>query len=151
VSSSIIGATRADVWLFAVLALTTIAAAAALRARLLLFAIDPEMAAAVGMPTGAWSAAIAAWLGLAVGVSMRVTGLLYTFGCLVLPPLIAAALCRQARDLFVIAPLVALGTGVVGFVLANHFDNPPAQMAVALQAAALGLVWLLRRRRSAVD
>lgn len=147
VSSSIIGATRSDVWLFGLLALTTAAFIAAARERLMLFAIDPAMAAAVGMRTQRWGALLAAWLGLAVGLSMRATGLLYTFGCLVLPPLVATALCRETRALFIVAPLVAVATGVVGFVVANHTDDPPAQMAVALQSVALLAAWAVRRVR----
>src|SRR5262245_50181041 len=75
VSSSIIGATRADVWLFGILALVTAVFVAAARERLMLFAIDPAMAAAVGMRPPRWAALLAAWLGLAVGLSMRATGL----------------------------------------------------------------------------
>ncbi len=146
VSSSIIGATAGDVWLFAALALITAGAVVLWRDRLLLFAIDAAMADAVGMRAGAWSAAVAVWLGLAVGLSMRATGLLYTFGCLVLPPLAATALCRESAPLFWVAPLLAVACGVVGFVLANHFDLPPAQMAVALQAGLVAVVWVARRR-----
>lgn len=146
VSSSIIGADRSDVWLVAALLLASIGALAAARDRFLLFAIDPPMAAAVGMRTRLWDAALALWLGLAVGAALRVTGLLYTFGCLVLPPLAAAALCREMRALFVVAPLLAVACGVVGFVLANHFDDPPGQTAVVVQAAVVALVWLRRRR-----
>jgi ABC-type Mn2+/Zn2+ transport system permease subunit len=147
VSSSIIGATRGDVWVFGSLALATAVCIAATRERLMLFAIDPAMAAAVGMRTQRWGALLAAWLGLAVGLSMRATGLLYTFGCLVLPPLIATALCRETRALFIVSPLVAVATGVAGFVVANHTDDPPAQMAVALQSVALLAAWLVRRFR----
>jgi ABC-type Mn2+/Zn2+ transport system permease subunit len=149
VSSSIIGATRADVWLFGGLAVATAVAVFAARERLMLFAMDPAMAAAVGMRTNLWAALLAAGLGLAVGLSMRATGLLYTFGCLVLPPLVATALCRETRTLFVVSPLVAVATGVVGFVLANHTDDPPAQMAVALQSCALLAAWTARRLRAA--
>jgi ABC-type Mn2+/Zn2+ transport system permease subunit len=147
VSSSIIGATRADAWLFGGLALAAAAGVVAARERLMLYAIDPAMAAAVGMRTAWWGAGLAAWLGLAVGLSMRATGLLYTFGCLVLPALVATAVCRETRTLFVVAPLVALATAVVGFVLANHSDDPPAQMAVALQSAVLLAAWIARRVR----
>lgn len=147
VSSSIIGATRTDVWLFGGLAAVTAGAVFAGRERLLLFAIDPAMAAAVGMRTDRWRGLLAAWLGLVVGLAMRATGLLYTFGCLVLPALVATALCRESRTLFVVAPLVAFATGLAGFVLANHFDDPPAQMTVALQSLALAVAWSLRRRR----
>lgn len=76
---------------------------------------------------------------------MRVSGLLYTFGCLVLPALIAKNLCREVRPLFVVAPLVAVGTGVVGCVLAYYYDHPPAQMTVALLSVLLGGTWVWRR------
>lgn len=147
VSSSIIGARALDVWAFAALAMVSAAAVAALRDRLILFAIDPEMAAAVGMRTGRWDTALAVWLGLVVGGAMRAAGLLYTFGSLVLPALAATALCRQTRSLFAVAPLLALLAGVVGFVLANHSDDPPGQMAVVVQAAIVALAWAIRRRR----
>src|SRR5262245_14743822 len=149
VSSSIIGATGRDAWMFGGLALVTAVFVAAMRERLMLFAIDPAMAGAVGMRTTQWSTLLAAWLGLTVGLSMRATGLLYTFGCLVLPPLFATAVCRETRTLFLVSPLVAVATGVVGFVVANHTDDPPAQMAVALQSVALVFAWGLRRARAA--
>jgi ABC-type Mn2+/Zn2+ transport system permease subunit len=147
VSSSIIGATGSDVWLFGVLVLVGGTAAAALRDRLILFAIDPAMAAAVGMRTRLWDAALAGWLGLVVGGAMRSAGLLYTFGSLVLPALAAAALCRETRSLFVVAPALALVAGVIGFVLANHYDDPPGQMAVVVQVAMVAVAWVLRRCR----
>lgn len=147
VSSSIIGATGSDVWLFGVLVLVGGAAAGALRDRLILFAIDPAMAAAVGMRTRLWDAALAGWLGLVVGGAMRSAGLLYTFGSLVLPALAAAALCRETRSLFVVAPALALVAGVIGFVLANHYDDPPGQMAVVVQVAMVAVAWVLRRCR----
>jgi ABC-type Mn2+/Zn2+ transport system permease subunit len=148
VSSSIIGATRVDVWLFGALAAVAAAAVASARDRIVLFAVDPAMAAAVGMRTVYWRAALAVWLGLVVGLAMRATGLLYTFGCLVLPVLVATTVCRETRSLFVWAPLVAVATGVFGFVLANHLDDPPAQMTVALQSVALAVAWMLRRGRT---
>jgi len=146
VSSSIIGATANDVWLFAALALISIGGVVLTRDRLLLFAIDPSMAVAVGMRASVWNAAVAAWLGLVVGLATRATGLLYTFGCLVLPPLAAASLCRESAALFWVAPLLAVASGLAGFVVANHLDLPPAQMAVALQALVVGAAWGVGRR-----
>ena len=73
--------------------------------------------------------------------------MLYTFGCLVLPALVAKNLCREVRPMFIVSPLVALGTGAAGFVLANHYDYPPAQMTVALLSLLLTIAWLLRRLR----
>jgi ABC-type Mn2+/Zn2+ transport system permease subunit len=147
-SSSIIGATELDVWAFAVFAVVTAVAIMLVHARLLLFAMDPSMAAAVGMRTNLWAAAISVWLGLAIGLSIRASGMLYTFGSLVLPALVAKNICREVRPMFWVSPLVALGTASVGFILANHFDFPPAQMTVALMGLSLVGVWLWRAWRS---
>jgi ABC-type Mn2+/Zn2+ transport system permease subunit len=109
------------------------------------------MAAAVGMRLKPWALVTSAWLGLAVGLSIRSAGMLYTFGCLVLPALVAKNLCREVRPMFVVAPLVAVCTGAVGFMLANHYDDPPAQMTVALLCLLLTIAWLIRRLRRSRD
>jgi ABC-type Mn2+/Zn2+ transport system permease subunit len=88
-----------------------------------------------------------AWLGLAIGLSIRASGMLYTFGCLVLPSLVAKNLCRQVRSMFFISPIVAVGAGVVGFILANQYDYPPGQLTVALLCFLLMIAWFLRRPR----
>jgi ABC-type Mn2+/Zn2+ transport system permease subunit len=148
-SSSIIGATLTDVWTFSCLASGTIVMLGLGRRRVLVFAMDPAMASAVGMRFSLWAASMAVWLGLAVGLSMRVSGLLYTFGSLVLPALVARNLCREVATIFFVAPGIALGTGTLGFVLANDYDYPPAQMTVALLSLLLLLVWGVKawRRR----
>ncbi len=146
-SSSIIGATRVDVWTFGILAGLAALALCALHRRVLLFAMDPVMGAAVGMRIARWGALTSAALGLAVGLSIRSSGMLYTFGCLVLPALAAKHVCREVRPMFLVAPVVAVGTGAVAFVIANHYDYPPAQMTVALLSLLVTLAWLARRLR----
>ncbi|MGH7428583.1 MAG: metal ABC transporter permease [Candidatus Methylomirabilaceae bacterium] len=150
-ASSIIGATATDLWIFGVLATLTVVGVWVTRERLLLFAMDPPMAAAVGMNTSRWANLISAWLGLAVGLSIRSSGMLYTFGCLVLPGLIAKNLCREVHPMLLVAPAIAVGAGAVGFMLANHYDFPPAQMTIALLSLLLAIAWLMRRRRHAAD
>jgi ABC-type Mn2+/Zn2+ transport system permease subunit len=106
------------------------------------------MASAIGMKMKIWSLATSAWLGLAVGLSIRASGMLYTFGCLVLPALVAKNLCREVRHMFFVAPVVAILVGITGFVLANGYDYPPGQMTVTLFCVLLVLVWILRRLRN---
>jgi zinc/manganese transport system permease protein len=143
-SSSIIGATGVDVGIFGIMAGATAGLLWYYHRPLLLFALDPAMAAAVGLPTRVWAWLTAIWLGLAVGLAIRTAGLLYTFGCLVLPPLIAKNLCREVWAMFWISPLAALGLSLAGFVLAHHFDFPPGQMTVALFCLVLWLLWCRR-------
>lgn len=145
--STLLGASSADPWVVGGVAGATLVLAIAFRDRLLLLALDAETAVAAGVPRTATSLAVALWLGLAVGVSMRVSGMLYTFGCLVLPALVAKNLSRRLRPLVWLAPTVALAAAVPGFVLAHHYDTPPAHTTVALLCAALLLAWCLRRLR----
>lgn len=144
-SSSIIGATRADVWWFGALTAVAVVSIFANRDALTLYMMDPPVAAALGVPARRWSRILAVSLGTTIGLAMRSSGLIYTFGCLILPPLIAVQLCRESRPLFAAAPVVALLTAIIGFVVANHFDFPPAQMTVALQSTVLALAWAMRR------
>jgi ABC-type Mn2+/Zn2+ transport system permease subunit len=146
-SSSIIGATAADVALFGVFLLLTILLLGCAGRRLLLFVMDPSMAAAVGMNVGRWAMFESLWLGLVVGLSIRTTGMLFTFGSLVLPPLVAKNVCREVRPMFFVAPVVALASNTVGFVLANGYDFPPAQMNVAILCLLLLFTWSLHRLR----
>jgi ABC-type Mn2+/Zn2+ transport system permease subunit len=143
--STMIGATTGDLMLFGTLAVVTAVVVAVEHRPLLLLATDPPMAAAAGMRTRLWTAAMALWLGITIGLSIRVAGVLYAFGCLVLPALIATNLCREMRPLFVVAPFVAVTTGAVGFIVAHHYDLPPAQMTVGLLCGVLALARLVAR------
>ena len=144
-SSSIIGATTSDIWSFSLLTLLTVFLILLFYRKILLFTLDPSMASAIGMKMKIWSLATSAWLGLAVGLSIRASGMLYTFGCLVLPALVAKNLCREVRHMFLVAPVVAILVGITGFVLANSYDYPPGQMTVTLFCLLLVLVWIFRR------
>ena len=146
-SSSIIGATEADAALFGIFAGTTALLVWRLRRPLLLFALDPAMAQAVGMNLPLWSGLTSAWLGLAIGLSIRSSGMIYTFGCLVLPALVAKNLCREVGPMFWVSPIVAAAAGVGGFMIANHYDYPPGQMTVALLSFLLIAAWGVRRLR----
>jgi ABC-type Mn2+/Zn2+ transport system permease subunit len=144
-SSSIIGATPTDVMVFAVLLAATVATLAVVGRRMLLLIMDPSMAAAAGMRVGIWSVAESVWLGLAVGLSIRASGMLFTFGSLVLPALIAKNVCREVWPMFFIAPAVSLVANTIGFVLADCNDFPPAQMNIAILCLFLLIAWGLRR------
>lgn len=145
ISSSLIGATGADVAWLAFCVVVTATLTLVRRDQLVLLATDPLMAAAVGLRVRRWTFGIALWIGLVVGLSIRGAGLLYAFGCLVLPALAARLLCREIRPMYGTAAGFALVTALVAFVLAHAWDFPPAQLTVALQALLVGLLWMRRR------
>lgn len=147
-SSSILGATTADVTVFAVLLVATLGMILLAGDRLLLWVMDSPMAVSVGMKVRRWAVFESLWLGLVVGLSIRVSGMLFTFGGLVLPALVAKNVCREVRPMFLVAPAVALAANTLGFLVANRYDFPPAQMNVAILGVVLLGVWGLRAVRS---
>jgi len=139
ITSTLIGATMPDVWIFAGwLAAVAVATAVHWR-KLVLLALDAETAAALGLRVGRWHFGVCLVLGLSVGLAMRVSGLLFTFGCLILPALAARQIFRRTATVLLAAPLLALGTAAAGFALAHHRDLPPAQVTVFLLAILLPL------------
>jgi ABC-type Mn2+/Zn2+ transport system permease subunit len=149
-ASSIIGATRFDVGLFAGLVMLTGLGMLIGHRPLLLIVMDPETAEASGIRVRLWTAGFAVWLGLSVGLSLRTAGMLYAFGCLVLPALITKNLCRRVRSMLAITPAIGLLTAMISSVLANHYDLPPAQATVALLAVLILPAWGVRRLRRPV-
>jgi ABC-type Mn2+/Zn2+ transport system permease subunit len=144
-STSIIGASRTEVWMFAAAALAALIAVAVARRRLVLLLMDPEMAEALGMRRRAWEAGIACVIALTVSLCIRASGLPYTFGCLVLPALAASSLCRSPASVFAAAPAICVLTAAAAFVIANHLNEPPGQVAVALLCAVTALAAGWRR------
>ncbi len=139
-----------------VLTLLAVAAATlvtlAVLARPLLFAsVDPDVAAARGVPVRALSFAFVLLLGLAVAATSQVTGVLLVFALLVAPAASAQAL--TTRPLASLALSVALALLVVWLGLGiAYFSIYPAGFFVATVAFAVyvlaRLFDLLRRRRS---
>ena len=146
-SSTIIGARATDVWVFAGMTLLTGLVLVVYYRPVLLITLDPVMARAVGLRTGLWNGLLSTWLGLTVGFSIRVSGVVFAFASLVLPALIAKSLGRTAGSLFILAPLVSLGASAWAFIVANTYDYPPGQMTAAGLAVLLAVAWLFRAMR----
>lgn len=148
VFSSLLSVRAADPPLFTALLAASALLAALLHRPLLLLVVDPDVARATGVPTRRLELAFALWLGLAAGLSMRAAGMLYTFGALVLAPLVARCLCREVRPMLLVAPAVAALASLGGFFAGHLADWPPAHATVALLAALLPPAWAVRRLRA---
>lgn len=143
-TSTIIGARGADVWIFALLNVVTLAGLFFYHRHALLVVMDPDMAQAVGLHVSHWNAGLSIWLGVLVGFSIHVSGVVYAFACLVLPALVAKNLSREVRTMFFLSPVIALGASVGAFILANYYDFPPGQTATVCLCLCLLFAWTLR-------
>ncbi|MCC7062730.1 MAG: metal ABC transporter permease [Planctomycetes bacterium] len=133
--SSLLGASPQDVYLALLLLLGTLLATWRWRRRLLLWAMDPGSAQAYGSSVLRLDLLVGAWLGLGLGFAMHATGLTFTFGCAILPVLFAREVARSLAMVLWLAPLAGFLSFVAGFVLADRWDLPPGQCAVAVQGS----------------
>jgi zinc/manganese transport system permease protein len=145
-SSTIIGANAVDIAIVSLMLAVTVVVVALRLRPLLLLLTDAETAQACGIAVARWDRLLAVWLGLAVAWSIHVAGMVFTFGLLVLPALVAKGLVREMRSLVILAPGVAFAASAAAFVLANWWDLPPGQVAVALLCVAQLATWPLRTR-----
>ncbi|MCB1167816.1 MAG: metal ABC transporter permease, partial [Leptospiraceae bacterium] len=84
------------------------------------------------------------WVGLMLGFSLRVAGLIYTFGFLVLPAMSARELSKSPLQLLWVAPLFALVSSALGFILASALDVPITHMAVFVASVLAFFAFLFR-------
>lgn len=143
-ASSVVGARWLDVAVFA-LALTALAAVILWhRKSIVLFLTDPVMASAIGLRVGAWNLGATLACGVIIGLSVRSTGMMFTFGCLALPVLIGKQLCAEVRTLLLVSPCVAALSALIGLWAAYAWDLPPGQSVVGLQGVLLATAAGLR-------
>ena len=146
-SSSIIGATIGDVTCFTALFFITAGALFFLWRQFTLLAIDQEMAFSIGIPAALYNTLFSAWLGLSLGLSIRVSGMLFVFGGLVLPALAAKNISRDIERMFILSPVISLISNIFAFIFANYYDYPPAQISVAFLSFVLMAAWFVKAFR----
>jgi zinc/manganese transport system permease protein len=132
----LLGVSDGQVLVLTVVAAAALAALAALARPLLFASVDAGVAAARGVPVRLLSLAFLLLLGLAVGATSQITGVLLVFALLVAPAASAQAL--TARPLASLLLTVALGLLVVWLGLGiAYFSIYPAGFFVATVAFAV--------------
>ncbi len=143
--SSVVGATWTDLYLFMGLLVGVIIAAVLRMRSLILLLSDPMMAAAIGIRVLRWNVAMAILAGLSVGLAVRSTGVLFAFGALALPVMIAKQICGEVRSLFILAPILAATLSFLGLWTGHQWNLPPGQAAVGVMCLALLVARLIRQ------
>ncbi len=147
-TSSIFGATVFDLYTLTCVLVVSSTLFFRFRRTLLLFIVDPTIASTAGIRRRRADLGIALLMGSGLGMSVHATGLVYSFGCLILPALTATTVCRELRQILIFSPVIGLLGSTIGFILANHFDFPPGQLAVLVYCVMLGAAKVLSFARN---
>lgn len=150
-SSSILGAVQSENILLTVVSLLTVIMFAKSWRTQMLVATDPEMAGAVGIKTSRWQWLYAIWLAVCIGLSIRFSGVIFTFGLLVLPVFVARSICRSMRSVLIVSPVVAVTCTLLVFTaeLIPGWSTglPSEQLTIFVVAAILIPATLFKRSR----
>jgi zinc/manganese transport system permease protein len=114
-------------------------------ARPLLFAsVDPEVAAAAGVPVRALAIGFLLLLGVAVAETAQITGALLVFALLVLPPATAQVVTGRPVVGIVLSVALAVGVTWAGLVAAYYTPYPTGAFITTFSFAAYALARGLR-------
>lgn len=117
------------------------------RHALLVDAVDPEQAFALGLPTGRARRLLPPVLGAVIGCGVMTLGPILVFALLFLPPLAAAAWARGLRSYLTASVVCALLATTAAWPLAIEADLPYGPAAGLTAGACWLLARIVRRRR----
>lgn len=141
-SSSVLGLGMADSVVFLVILAVSILLAIFRYRSLISVCIDPAFAASCGVPVRTIQLIGSLYIGLIAGLSIRYSGMLYTFAFLVMPGLFLKPLLTSPVRLLLFAPVYGIVSAFIGFWTAHVLDLPLAQTAVAIVTTPVLLVLL---------
>ena len=150
---SSLGITDSQVTTLLVIGAAGLAVLAVIARPLLFASIDPDVAAARGVPLRLLSVVFLLVLGLAVAEASQIVGVLLVFALLVIPPAIAQTITM--RPLLSISIGVSIGVGITwsGLALAYFYDQPvgfyTTSLALAGYVVARAGAWSGERARRA--
>ncbi len=116
---------------------------------LLFISVDPEVAAAKGVPANTLTAVFTVLLAVTVAESVQAVGALLIFGLMVTPPAIAQTLTARPWLGMALSAVIALAVVWAGLVASFYLSYPPSFLITTI-AFALYLVSQLGRRARAI-
>ncbi|MFW5469953.1 metal ABC transporter permease [Knoellia sp. CPCC 206435] len=137
---AILTTSRADIVVFAALAVVVVAVTWLLRQRFFAVANDEEYARAAGMPVMAYNIALSVLTAVTVVVSMRVVGLLLITALMIIPNASAQLVSRSFRTSLLWASLLGVLSSVGGVVVSFYAETPSGGTIVLIAIATFLVV-----------
>jgi zinc/manganese transport system permease protein len=133
---SFLGITTGQVVTIAVLSAASLVALAAIGRPLLFASVDPDVAAARGVPVRALSTAFLVLLGIAAAATSQITGSLLVFALLVLPPATAQRLTTKPGRAAALSAALALSVTWLGLAAGFYSRYPIGFFVTTIAFAA---------------
>jgi len=106
---------------------------------------DPETANTSGINTKLWDFIFYLLLGIVISTSIMTSGVILTFGYMVIPPVGALILVKNLKKTFFVSVIFGLIASFSGLYLSFILDLPSGPTIVAVLCILLGLSWLIKK------
>ncbi len=126
VSGNLLYVETQDLATVGILALCIIALHSVLYRNFVFISFDEETARASGLPASFYNFLLYLSIGLTVGVTMKVAGILFVFGSLVVPPLAGLMLFQRIPMIFLTSVVFGIITAIIGILVSITLDWPTA-------------------------
>ena len=144
---SILTVSPTDIWLIGGCGLAVMAVMYILFDKLVLMALDEDIAAVSGIKTGAVNMIFSVMTGLVVVVGMTVTGILLVSALMVVPVAAAHMLCVGFRATLLWAVIFSLLSVIVGLGAAFYLNIAPGGTIVMTAVLIYALLGVLGRKK----
>jgi len=114
--------------------------------RLIFVSFDPETARTLGWNVRPCEFLLFLTLGLSIAACMKITGVLFVFGCLVIPPMTGLVSSRRVSGVFLTSVGAAVLAAAGGLWASLRWDVPTGPTMVCVQGALFLLSILFRPR-----
>ncbi len=145
---SFLGITQGQVAVLLAVGVAVIAVLALIGRPLLYASVDPQVAAAGGVPVRVLSVAFLLLLGAAVAEASQITGTLLVFALLVAPPATAQLMTGRPVAGLLLSAMIALVVTWLSLMLAFYWPYPIGFFVTTLAFAAYVVTRLLTSRRA---
>jgi len=144
---AILTVSEEDLLLMTLLAAASLAVVGLLYRAFAAVVLDEEGAKAAGLPVASLNVVIAGLVGVTVGVSMRIVGVLLIAALMVLPVVAASRVARSLRGTLLLSMVIGVASAVVGLTVAYYANLAAGGTIVLVSAGAATLAVLLRGLR----
>jgi ABC-type Mn2+/Zn2+ transport system permease subunit len=146
---NILGVTRKDVVIIALVTLAVALVILVLYKQLLFTTFDAEVAQVYGVPVGWVETWFALVLAAAIIASMQILGVTMIAAALVVPAITARLLTDSFHRMILLSTLIGGSTGLLGIYLSFYIDVSSGATIVLLQALSFCIALLLMARQRA--
>jgi manganese/iron transport system permease protein len=144
---NILGVTTGDVYALIAIAIVVLIALAAFHRELVLTAVDPTHARAIGLDPGKVRLLLLVLVSLAVVAGVQAVGVVMTTALLVTPAAAAILLTRRLLSAMAIAATIAVASNLIGLIASFHLSISSGG-AIVLTSSSCYLAAFLWSRRT---